>query len=94
MVRSVGTATEIEAPIEQGWSVLVDVDSFPAWNPFTVSVRTDFELGSPVDMQVCLRGRRRRDGSPHMAGGFAEVAAARKQRCESQTTFRRPDAGR
>src|SRR3954453_23498207 len=64
MVAIVGAATEIDAPIEKVWAVLKDVAAYPAWNPFTVSVQTDFALGSPVDMQVCLRGRRRRDGSP------------------------------
>ena len=53
----------IDAPIEKVWAVLKDVDSYPSWNPFTVSVKTDFGLGSPVDMQVCLKGRRNRDGS-------------------------------
>ena len=64
MTRAVGAATEIDAPLDKVWSVLTDVDRYPEWNPFTVSVRTDFELGSPVDMQVCLRGRRRSDGTP------------------------------
>ncbi|MCU1602483.1 MAG: hypothetical protein JWO22_3192 [Frankiales bacterium] len=63
MVRSVGGSSEIDAPLEKVWAVLTDVDSYPAWNPFTVSVKTDFQLGSPVDMQVCLKGRRKRDGS-------------------------------
>lgn len=51
---------DIEAPIDLVWSVLVDVARYPEWNPFTVSVRTDFALGSPVDMQVALRGPGRR----------------------------------
>ena len=63
MVRSVGGSSEIDAPIEKVWAVLKDVDSYPSWNPFTVSVKTDFALGSPVDMQVCLKGRRSKDGS-------------------------------
>ena len=64
MIDSVGAATEIDAPLERVWSVLRDVERYPEWNPFTVSVKTDFSLGSPVDMRVCLRGRHRKDGSP------------------------------
>ena len=64
MVRSVGAVTEIDAPVERVWAVLRDVARYPEWNPFTVSVETDFALGSPVDMRVCLRGRRRKDGTP------------------------------
>lgn len=59
MVRSVGAATVIDAPVARVWEVLVDVARYPEWNPFTIRVETDFELGSPVDMQVDLFGRGR-----------------------------------
>jgi hypothetical protein len=62
MVRAVGASIEIDAPIEQVWAVLVDVARYPEWNPFTVSVDTTLELGSPVDMRVCLLGRIGKDG--------------------------------
>lgn len=58
MVRAVSASTEaigdIEAPIDTVWAVLMDVERYPEWNEFTVSVQTTFELGSPVDMQVAL----------------------------------------
>ena len=63
MVRAVGAAIDIDAAAADVWAVLLDVDRYPEWNPFTVSVMTTFELGSPVDMRVALRGRRRRDGT-------------------------------
>ncbi|HMV68651.1 MAG TPA: SRPBCC domain-containing protein [Myxococcota bacterium] len=44
----------IAAPIERVWAVLTDFDAYPAWNPFTVEVRTTRALGSPVDMRVDL----------------------------------------
>ena len=64
MVKAVGASVEIDAPVERVWDVLRDVERYPEWNPFTVSVQTDFALGSPVDMRVNLFGRYRRDGSP------------------------------
>ncbi len=64
MSRGVGASAEIDAGIDEVWGVLVDVARYPEWNPFTVSVDTTFEVGSPVDMQVCLTGRHRADGTP------------------------------
>lgn len=58
MSFSISSTVEIDAPIAEVWAVLRDVDSYGAWNPFTVSVTTDFTLGSPVDMQVALRGKK------------------------------------
>ncbi len=48
---------EINAPIDVVWAVLTDVSRYGEWNPFTTEVRTDFKMGSPVDMQVAM-GRR------------------------------------
>lgn len=45
---------EIEAPIERVWEILVDVDRYGDWNPFTTRVETTFEIGSPVDLYVTL----------------------------------------
>jgi hypothetical protein len=53
--RAISSEIEIDAPSELVWSILRDFDSYPAWNPFTVSVKTTLELGSTVDMQVKLR---------------------------------------
>ena len=64
LMRAVGASIEIAAPVARVWEVLVDVERYPEWNPFTVSVVTTFELGSPVDMQVALRGRRDAAGRP------------------------------
>ncbi len=59
MVRAVSAGTQgsgdIDAPIDRVWAILMDVDRYPEWNPFTVSVKTTFAIGDPVDMQVALR---------------------------------------
>lgn len=58
MTFAISSTVEIDAPMASVWAVLRDVGSYPQWNPFTVSVKTDFALGSPVEMQVALVSRR------------------------------------
>jgi len=44
--------SKVAAPIERVWETLVDLESYPRWNPFTVSVRSNLEVGAPVRMRV------------------------------------------
>ena len=37
--RAISSDIDIDAPIALVWSILRDFDSYPEWNPFTVSVR-------------------------------------------------------
>ncbi len=46
---------EIKASVESVWSVLVDLDAYSTWNPFTPKVETDFQLGSDVVLHVRLK---------------------------------------
>jgi hypothetical protein len=46
---------EIEAPIEQVWSVLRDIPNYAAWNPFTPRIDTTLELGTPVMLHVAMK---------------------------------------
>lgn len=46
-------SAEIDAPLELVWSVMLDTDSYPAWNPFVV--RADCarpEVGEPILLHV------------------------------------------
>lgn len=42
----------IDASADVVWDVLLDSDSYEAWNPFTTRIETDFEPGSPIHMHV------------------------------------------
>ena len=42
----------IDASVSAVWDVLVDFESYPRWNPFTLEVKTSLVVGEPVDMRV------------------------------------------
>ena len=44
----------IDAPIELAWEILTDTSSYGEWNPFTTSIKTDFQIGSTVQLEVHL----------------------------------------
>lgn len=46
--------SEIEAPAHAVWRVLVDLDGYGRWNPFTPAARSTLEVGAPIDMKVAL----------------------------------------
>lgn len=37
-MKSIHTETEINAPIEKVWAILMDFSSYPSWNPFVKSL--------------------------------------------------------
>lgn len=45
-------AVEIAAPAAFVWDVLVDYESYPRWNPYTVAVMTTLEIGEPIDLTL------------------------------------------
>lgn len=51
-----GTET-VAAPAATVWRVLDDVDAYPEWNPFVLTCRTTWKVGSPIVMKVRLTPR-------------------------------------
>jgi hypothetical protein len=43
---------EVAAPAATVWSVIVDLERYPAWNPFVVACRSTLATGSPIAMRV------------------------------------------
>ena len=50
----ISAGIDIDAPAALVWQILMDFDQYSQWNAFCPRVATDFQLGSPVDMQVRL----------------------------------------
>ena len=42
----------IDRPKDLVWDVLIDIDNYPKWNPFTSRVIGTLEIGSPVELHV------------------------------------------
>jgi hypothetical protein len=55
--KCVRAETEIDAPIERVWQILMDIDRYGEWNPFTPRVETTFEIGDPIHLHVRLLGK-------------------------------------
>jgi len=45
-------AVDIDAPVETAWEILIDVENYGEWNPFTPRVVTTLEVGTPVGLYV------------------------------------------
>ena len=43
---------DIHAPAQAVWDILVGVEKYGEWNPFSTRVETTLEVGSPVDLYV------------------------------------------
>ena len=47
---------EVRAPAERVWAVVVDLASYPEWNPFVIGCTSTLAVGDPIDMRVRLLG--------------------------------------
>lgn len=50
---------DINASPERVWEVLVDLDQYRKWNPFTIKVETDWQPGSRVVLTVQMHENRK-----------------------------------
>jgi hypothetical protein len=43
---------DINAPIARVWAILINLDRYPDWNPFTFRVESSLKIGDPVMLHV------------------------------------------
>ena len=54
MALALRESVEIDAPLDQVWEVVVDLERYGEWNPFCVGAESSLEVGSPIHMKVRL----------------------------------------
>ena len=57
-VLRASSPVEINASAEAVWSVLIDLENYGEWNPFTPKIKSQLTVGSPVDLHVRLHERK------------------------------------
>ena len=55
----ISSTAEIDAPADELWRILVDLERYPEWNPFTPGVVSTLRPGDPIRMDVQMGGKRR-----------------------------------
>lgn len=66
MGYAIEASSIITAPVEDVWRVLVDLDRYADWNPFTPRVRSGLAVGDAVELDVVLGPRRRTRSVNHV----------------------------
>ena len=56
-MKQIETRTEIHAPPEEVWDVLMDFPSYAAWNPMVVGISGEPEVGSRLEVKIALKDR-------------------------------------
>ena len=52
MTTAESITVQIEAPQSFVWDILVDLDRYPEWNPYTVRVESTLEIGTPIVLHL------------------------------------------
>ncbi len=63
---AIRTAVEIDAPKEEVYAVLADLDSYPKWNPYHRKVEGKFEEGAELKIYVQRPDGKEVEVPPHM----------------------------
>ena len=56
MAKTIETSIIIEEKPEKIWSIMMDFESYPKWNPFIKSIKSDGSLTKGSKLEVVLNG--------------------------------------
>lgn len=68
----IGTTIEIDAPRARVWSILVDLERYPEWNPFTPCVEASLKIGEPVILHVQMKPGQKTMRQPEVMTSYVE----------------------
>lgn len=51
-MKSLDTSIDIDAPPERVWSILMDFDAYPAWNPFIITIAGEQKVGGKLQAEL------------------------------------------
>ncbi len=63
---AIRTVVQIDAPIEEVYEVLADIDSYPNWNPYHRRIEGKYEEGSELTIHVLRPDGKEVKVPPHM----------------------------
>lgn len=52
MAKEISTQIRINAPVSKVWSILIDFDKYPEWNPFIKSLTGKIEQGQTITARI------------------------------------------
>ena len=58
MARTIETSILIAAPASRVWSVLMDFDGYPAWNPFIRTIKGEQRTGARLEVGIEAPGHK------------------------------------
>ena len=64
--KRVDTSIDIAAPRDVVWRILTDIERYPEWNPYHVSVRGRLALDEPLEVRISKPNGKTLEIEPHV----------------------------
>jgi hypothetical protein len=64
MARTIETSVLIDAPLSRVWTVLMDFEAYPSWNPFIRSLKGEPVIGTRLEVVIAPPGMKPQTFTP------------------------------